>query len=379
MQLDLTSIPIIDHHAHSLLRSPPASPQEWQGFFTESREPELVQKHGQNLLIYRYATKALASLLGCDPIPEAVLAARDSMGLLAWSNLLIRDANIVGMLIDYGFRSILNYGPEDLKVLLPCRLDPILRLETLAQDLILKMDTIEQVVEAFRAEVEAAPGQGYVAMKSIIAYRTGLAIHEWPNSELLAAFSLVKEKANKEGMIYLASPPINDMLVLHALDIAEKLRMPVQFHSGFGDADQDMLLSNPLHFRPLLQSGKYYHVPWVILHMGYPYVRQAGYLASIYTNVFVDLSLVIPFAISDVLALLTELMGLAPLSKLLYASDGFSLPELFWLGAKIGREKLELALGKLVEDKILNTAEAIEAAEMILYRNTETVYELKRH
>jgi hypothetical protein len=66
------------------------------------------------------------------------------------------------------------------------------------------------------------------------------------------------------------------------------------------------------------------------------------------------------------------------LSKLLYASDGFSLPELFWLGAKIGREKLGLALGKLVEESILNTAEAIEAAEMILYKNTETVYGLKR-
>jgi uncharacterized protein len=131
-----------------------------------------------------------------------------------------------------------------------------------------------------------------------------------------------------------------------------------------------------LHFRPLLQSDRYNHVPWIILHMGYPYVREAGYLASIYGNVYVDLSLAIPFAPSEAPMLLTQLLGLAPTSKLMYASDGFSVPELFWLGAKIGRAALARVLENQLSAGTLSAGEADEAAEQILSGNAQRVYRL---
>jgi predicted TIM-barrel fold metal-dependent hydrolase len=376
MPLNLSSIPIIDHHAHSLLRQPPATTRDWLRFFTESGDPAMVSDHVSHTLFFRYAVKALAGLLGCEPTPEAVLAERDRMGQRAWTERLIHDAHITAMLMDYGFRGEENYDHDDLKDLLPCRVEPILRLETLAQELILKHDTFGQVLDAFVAEVEGARATGYVALKSIIAYRTGLAIREWPRDEVEAAFKPVKEQARREGQIRLATPPLNDTLVLHALDIAGRQRMPVQFHTGYGDADVDLPWANPLHFRPLLQSGKYAHVPWVILHMGYPYVRESAYLASLYAHVYVDLSLVIPFALSDVPTSLFQLFGLAPTSKLLYASDGFSVPELFWLGAKVGRAGLARVLDQQVADGVLSADEAYAAAEQILYRNTKAVYGL---
>ena len=61
--------------------------------------------------------------------------------------------------------------------------------------------------------------------------------------------------------------------------------MPVQIHTGFGDADLDLREANPLHLRPLLESGRYANVPFVLLHASYPYVRELGYLAAIYANV----------------------------------------------------------------------------------------------
>ena len=381
MPLDLSDIPIIDHHAHALVRRPPATVTEWLGFFTESRDPALVAGHVPDTLFFRYAIKALAGLLGCEPTAESVLTARDqlarpgdSAGVSAWSDLLVRDANIATMLIDYGFRGPENYGPVEMGKLLPCRLEPILRLETLAQELILACDTLDQVLDAYRAEVEGARGAGYVALKSIIAYRTGLVVREWTRDEVEAAFWPLKEQARRDGRIRLASQPINDTLFLTALAIAENQAMPVQFHTGWGDADVDLLLANPLHFRPLLQSDRYNHVPWVILHMGYPYVREAGYLASIYSNVYVDLSLAIPFASSEAPMLLTQLFGLAPTSKLMYASDGFSVPELFWLGARIGRAALARVLEDQVSAGILSTSEAETVAGQILSGNAQRVY-----
>lgn len=376
MPLDLSAIPIIDHHAHSLHHRPPATPQDWQGFFTESREPALILKHVPHTLFYRYAVKALASFLGCEPRPEAILAERDRMGLGEWSGRLIRDANISIMLMDYGFRGPESLNHAELKALLPCRVEPILRLETLAQDLILKHDTFDQVLEAFVAEVEGARSAGYVALKSIIAYRTGLTIQSWPMDEVRTAFKPVKEQASREGNIRLAIPPINDTLVLRALEIADRQGIPFQFHTGFGDSDVDLRTANPLHFRPLLESGKYARVPWVILHMGYPFVREAAYLSNIYANVFVDLSLAIPFALSESRLLLTQLLGLAPTSKLLFASDGFSVPELFWLGARVGRAGLGEVLDRLVFEGVLTEHEAYAVAEQLLFRNAETLYSL---
>jgi hypothetical protein len=374
MALNFSAIPILDQHAHSLLRRPPARPRDWLQFFTESADPDLISHHVPHTLFFQFAVKALAGLLGCEPKPESVLAERDKLGRQGWTERLIRDAGITGMLIDYGFQSEESYPHDELAKLLPCRVEPILRLETLAQKLILQYETWDQVLDAFIAEVEGEINGGHVALKSIIAYRTGLNIREWPGSEAKAAFGPVKELSRRQGQIRLATQPLNDALVLHALDIAERRRLPFQFHTGFGDADVDLRLANPLNFRHLLQSGKYAHVPWVLLHQGYPYVREAGYLAGIYANVYTDLSLAIPFAVSETDMLLTQLLGLAPTSKLLYASDGFSVPELFWLGAKVARAGLERVLGLQVDNGVLSVNDAYATAEQILFCNSERLY-----
>ncbi len=376
MPLDLSNIPIVDHHAHPLRRTHSVTPDEWQGFFTESSDPDIVQKHVPHLLFFQYSIQALSTLLNCEANPAAIIKERDQLGQPAWITILIKDAKIKTMLLDYGYRGNESYSHEEMKNLLPCRVEPILRLETLAQELIFRHDTFSQFLEAFVTEVENANANGYIALKSIIAYRTGLEIREWPSDEVELAFSRLKEQAKRDGEIRLASPPINDLLVLRALEIANRQEMPFQFHTGFGDADVDLRLANPLHFRHWLQSGKFARVPWVILHMGYPYLRESAYLASIYPNVFADLSLAIPFAVSESQFMLVQLLGLAPTSKLLYASDGFSVPELFWLGAKACRAALARGLDQLIADNILTEEKAYTCAEQILHRNSEMLYEL---
>jgi uncharacterized protein len=376
MDLDLSDIPIVDHHAHPLRRVQPATPDEWLGYFTESNYPDFVLHHVPHSLFFQYAVQALSGLLGCEANAVDILEGRDTLGQQEWAKLLIQNANIKTMLMDYGFRGKESYTHSEMKDLLPCRVEPILRLESLAQDLILEQATFDQFLDAFVANVEEAGVNGNVALKSIIAYRTGLDIREWSHEQTESAFLHVKEQAKRDGKVRLASQPVNDMLVLHALEIANRQGMPFQFHTGYGDSDVDLRLANPLHFRPWLQSGKFTRVPWVILHMGYPYLRESAYLSSIYPNIFVDLSLAIPFAVGEAQSMLVQLLGLAPTSKLLYASDGFSVPELFWLGAKACRTALGRVLDQFVVDNILTTEKAHVSAEQILFRNSESLYSL---
>lgn len=375
MAISLNSIPVLDHHVHSLMRpGRPFGPREFQRFFTESTDETMRADHVPHTVFYRWAIKDLAAFFDCAPTPEAVLNARAKIATPDLAARMFREANIAMLLLDYGFRSAENYSVEELREWLPARVEPILRLETLAQALILQHETFDALVEAYTAEVESARARGHVSLKSIAAYRTGLDIRETPRAEAEAAFRPVREQARREGQIRLANKPLNDYLVLRALEIAQAQAVPIQFHSGFGDADADLRVANPLHLRSLFESPRFNRVSFVVLHAGYPFIRELSHLASLYPNVYMDVSLAVPFIATDIPSLLRAAVGYAPASKILYASDAFSIPELFWLSARWMRKYLARVLEEIVADNALTEAEALTSARQILFENAADVY-----
>jgi predicted TIM-barrel fold metal-dependent hydrolase len=175
----------------------------------------------------------------------------------------------------------------------------------------------------------------------------------------------------------LADKPLNDYLLLRALDVAEKQALPIQFHTGLGDNDLDMLYANPLHMRPLFESGRYKHVPFVLLHASYPYVRELGYLASLYSHVWMDLGLAIPFATLDIPAIWRQALSLTPISKILFSTDAYSVPDIYWLAARWGRWGLAQVLEELMAIGAFTQEEALDAAHQILHGNAEKLYQVK--
>src|SRR5512143_1761151 len=201
MPLDLASIPILDHHCHAFLRrATPYSALEFQGFFSEGGDEGIVANHTPNSVFFRWGIKEVAHFLGCDPTTEAVLEARAAIPLNELGARMLQDANIPILLIDYGLGGADRMSILEMKTNLPmCRIEPILRLETMAQALILKHETFDQVVDAFVATVENARAEGHVGLKSIIAYRTGLAIRETSLTDAAETFEVVKERARRDG------------------------------------------------------------------------------------------------------------------------------------------------------------------------------------
>lgn len=379
MPLDLASIPILDHHCHAFLkRSTSYSALEFQQFFSEGGDEGIVANHTPNSVFFRWGIKEIAKFLSCAPTTEAVLAARASIPLNQLGARMLRDANIPVLLIDYGLGGADRMSIPEMRASLPgWRIEPILRLETMAQELILKYDTFDQMVEAFVATVEDARSTGHVGLKSIIAYRTGLAIRNTSRSEAAETFAVVKERARRDGKVRLADKPLNDYLLLRALEGAAKQALPVQFHTGLGDNDLDMLYANPLHMRPLFESSQYKHVPFVLLHASYPYVRELGYLASLYSNVWMDLGLAVPFATVDIPSVWRQALSLTPVSKILFSTDAYSVPDIYWLAARWGRWGLAQVLDELITLGAFTQQEALDAAHQILHGNAEKLYEVR--
>lgn len=335
-------IPLFDNHAHPWLRQPS---EPLPRYFTEAEFPR------DDTLFYRSVVRDLAAFLGCSP--DDVPAARESPD---YARRLVRDANIAHVLLDDGYPREGAYSVAECASLGGFTAHRVLRLERVAEDLLEIHTTLPALEAALLHELER---HDFVAIKSIIAYRSGLAI-DAPDAEA-ASHGL------KPGR--LTHKPLLDYLLHVTAEWATRHAVPLHLHSGFGDHDVDLRLANPLHLRPLLESGVLGRSPLVLLHASYPFVREAAYLATVYPHVFVDLSEVSPLLAGSALTrVVEELVGLAPITRLLYGSDAWGIPDWLWLAARATRRALSEAL------RWLPDSEGHWTAQRILHDNAAELY-----
>jgi hypothetical protein len=374
----LTPVPVVDNHCHGILLDQTFGDiASWRGAFTESTEPGMARDHVATTAFYQRLTRTLAGFLACEPEDQAVFAARTGKDGRGFAATLLRAANIETLLLDTGFPPPQEVLPvPELGELGGSRAEPMLRLEVLMERLLGENDSLAGAEEALDAALQDVRGQGYVALKSIAAYRTGLDIREWPRDAAEGSFREYK-RAAQAGSARLVHKPLLDTLLHVALAQAARQEVPVQFHVGYGDADTDLLLANPLYLRRVLQRPDYRGMPVVLLHECYPYTRQGGYLAAVYDNAYLDLSYGIPLlGYGEMLSFTRAALGVAPTSKLMYSSDGIGVPELHWISALDGRRVLGEALGEMVSHGELALPEAEAAGENILRTNARRLYGL---
>jgi predicted TIM-barrel fold metal-dependent hydrolase len=209
-------------------------------------------------------------------------------------------------------------------------------------------------------------------MKSVIAYRTGLHVAEVSAEDAADAFASVREAGLRAGKLRLESKPLLDHLVLIAVEEAARQGVPIQFHTGLGDPDLDLTLVDPAALR-LLFSERFRAAPIVLLHTGYPYVRSLAYVAAMFPNVYADMGETILFAAGEATGIYRELLGLAPASKLLFSTDASLVPELYWIGARVGRQALARVLDEHIADGVLDEPTATDWAERMLWRNADAL------
>jgi predicted TIM-barrel fold metal-dependent hydrolase len=373
--LDLDAIPIVDNHCHSLLRAQPPDDDAFRIHLTESYIPEIARDHVPTSIFYQRTIRELADLLDCEPTPDAVHAARRERGVEWLTREIATRANFKTWLIDTGYGADTTYSLDELRALAPVRVEEVLRLEPLIERLIPAANGFDDFVEAYRAAISDLRARGIVGMKSVIAYRSGLQVREVTRDEATAAFVEVRGAAERTDRIRIESKALLDHLILIAVEEAARQEVPIQFHTGLGDPDLDLTLVDPAALR-LLFAERFRAAPIVLLHTGYPYVRSLAYVAAMFPNVYADMGETILFAAGEATEIYRELIGLAPASKLLFSTDASLVPELYWVGARVGRRALGRVLEEHIADGAIDERVALDWAERILWRNSEAVYRL---
>ena len=338
----LNGVALVDHHAHGILRARP-SLDEFRGLFSESPDPR-QWPHVATALTYRRAIRELAAFFGCEPTETAVYEHRLASDPDEYASRLLRATGTELLLVDDGFPPP-GEGVEwkELGELAGCEARPVLRIERVAEE------TGPHGLELLRAEIAAARANGFVALKTIVAYRGGLDLDALAPSTRTDRVEGVRARYS-----LLAALEANE---------ATGAPLPVQVHAGFGDSELFLPRVQPGFLKPLIE--RFRETRFVLLHC-YPFVREAGWLAHVYGNVWFDLSLTIPH-VSRPAEALREALELAPVSKLLYASDAARTPELYYLAAKWWREALA---------EVLPPEDAESDARAILRENALALYEL---
>lgn len=325
-----------------------------------------------------------------------MIAARAARPFDGYLRTLLAEAGVEAVLLDDGYPRTGALTVTETAKAAGVHARRVLRIERLLEDLIPNAPSLLALGDAFVRELSAARPT-LAALKSIIAYRSGLVIEPPAGRAGVEAAEQALEQVQESWSGEpgrLASKPLLDHFLGVAAAWAAQHRIPLHLHTGFGDRDVDVRLANPLHLRPLLDEralspadfpsdqliGAIVHRvargpvrtlggPVVLLHAGYPYVREAAYMASVYPNVYVDISEAAPLLAGPGLTrVLEELLALAPVTKILYGSDAWGIPEWFWLAARAVRSSLTEALAWLPEH------EQAWAARRILHDNTAELH-----
>ena len=398
---------VIDNHAHNLLRLRGQKHGDFLSITSEASGDAL--EDAPTSLAHLRAAKQLRKLyyLPSDATWETILKKRAE--LLDHNVERLYEKCFEGtqtILVDDGLANpdtIEPYHWHDKYTLSPCK--RIVRIETVAADLLSTLyqnnklpvgvavadeeasslawlafvSAFEQAIIAYIEDPEV------VGFKSVVCYRTGLDVHVGKDVEVtedgLRSFRrhFLPECVSKNFRV--EAKGMNDALVISTCKLIaagyrqRSISKPIQFHTGLGDNDINLLDSNPACLQPLI--AHFPSVPIVLLHSSYPYTREAGYLATVYKNCYLDIGEVFPMVSRDGQEkILRQALEITPWTKLLWSTDGHFYPETYWLANVQGREVIEKVICEYVEAEDLTVHDAMRAVKDIFFENSNQLYSL---
>ncbi len=399
--LDLRALPVIDDHVHVFgpdAGRPGFNPLKTVSLggsdpgFLETSDHQLgdverahLSRQLTSTLGYHHAVHALASFLGCEATPAVVLAARDRecADFAGYVKRLYADINLERSLIDVGLGSI---SLEDFERLCGIPVRGVYRIENLIGALWDDHDDLESFDRAFLDGLsrEAAVGR-HVALKSIIAYRTGLAVEPTDRNDAKRAFDSLKRSPDAHGLMRRVHVPrehgrdaktLRDHWLWRALVLSIDLKLPFQIHAGMGDQDLDINTASPGLLEAVFRDARLRHARIVLLHGAYPFHEEAAYLVDVFPNVHLDLSEHNLFLGPGVADVLRRVLAVAPFNKLLFGTDAYGSPDLQWIAARATIDSLGVVLGEFITAGSLGKEDAMSAAERILAGNARDLYSL---
>lgn len=376
MSFDISKLTIIDNHAHSLLKDHLRLDKTgFRGCFTESSSAEVLQNHIVKSTHYMDLLDNLERTFAVKN-EEDFLAFRSRQDSAEYVRTLWNDVSIGAIIIDDGFRSDESMTIEELFAIYQRPIFQCRRIENILEKCLIEAGSFDELDRIFTHELFETNKKNLVSLKTICGYRGGLSLENFSKHAAADDFEVWKKQIAKQASVRINKSPLYHYFLLQTFELAGAHSLPVQIHCGIGDDDANLLSCNPALMQNLVRSQTMSNTKFVLLHC-FPYVREAAFLASLYPNVYMDLSLSVSLASPIATQIISEALAIAPSTKILAGTDGHSCPEAHWYGAFSWKRGLSQALLQMISGSALTYREAEEIAGSILHDNAVSLYKLK--
>ena len=176
---------------------------------------------------------------------------------------------------------------------------------------------------------------------------------------------------------------LQDFLFRYIAMECGRLGMAVHLHAMAGAGSYFSITGvNPLLLEPLFNDPRLRKTNFVLLHGGWPYVREIGSLLQ-KPNVYLDISSQDLIVSPHTEAIwLREWLEMQP-QKVMFGTDGYAYtdemgwPEATWIASRNARAALGIALTGMLRDHEISRERANEIARMVLRGNAEALYQFQ--
>ncbi len=229
--------------------------------------------------------------------------------------------------------------------------------------------------------LERQKAGGAVAIKFEVAYLRSFGFEDTPREQADTAYATYAGGGKPDPAAY---KKLQDFLFRYIAREAGRLGLAVHLHGMSGGGRYFSIAGvDPLLLEPLLNDPRLKRTNFVLLHGGWPFVREAGAMLQ-KPNFYLDMSQqALIFPARTLAGWLREWLETYP-DKVLFGTDGYPFTpamgweEATWLAAGNERLALGLALTGMERDGEITPARAAELARMVLRGNAQTLYGLPR-
>jgi uncharacterized protein len=364
---------LVDHHVHGVIAGE-LDQSGIESLLSESSEPAPAGTTAFDSQLGFAVRRWCSPLLDLEPLAQAreYISRRLELGSAEVTRRMLTAARVDAWLVDTGYQSDAVTSPAELGQLSGTKAYQITRLESIAEQIARSGAPTGRFADEFTAGVRQAATDS-VGFKSIAAYRCGLRLDPArpQAAELEAAASRWLSRLDSGE----AARVTDEVLIRHGIWAALDTGLPVQLHTGYGDADSRLHDADPALLHDFLAASQHTGTPVMLLHC-YPYHRHAGAMAALFPHVYMDVGEALNHVGARSAAVLAEALELTPFHKMLYSSDAFGLPELHYLGAAGFRRDMDRVTTGFLADGAWSPVDAARVTEMIGAGNAERVYRL---
>ncbi len=204
---------------------------------------------------------------------------------------------------------------------------------------------------------EAAKKAGAVGLKHTLAYQRTLRFENVDKAKAAAVFGRPRKELSPEEV-----KDFEDFIMWRLVEMSDKENLPFQIHTGHARIQG----SNPMLLVDLIAANP--NTKFVLLHGGFPWVEEAGIIATRYRNVWIDSVWMPTLSYTIGKRAFQEWLEMIPSNRIMWGSDTCQAEGLY-AATEFTRQCLAEALAEKVDRGELREEHAKKIGQQIMREN----------